>query len=220
MNLISVSGGKDSTAMLLRMIEKKIRIDRIFFVDTGLELPETYDFIIKLNNYCIEKINKKITILKDYKDWDYYFYKIHLKGNNKGKIRGFPYIINPCWYQRDCKNRLLSKHTGKHDISFIGFAKGEEKRISKVNKNMNYPLIEWGMTESDCMNYCRERNMLNPLYNKYGFKRIGCWLCPYQPKRDLLVIKEHYPKLWSKLLKYESDSPHGFKPNFKLEELK
>jgi len=42
MNIVSFSGGKDSTAMLLRMIELDMSIDKIIFVDTGLEFPELY----------------------------------------------------------------------------------------------------------------------------------------------------------------------------------
>jgi len=40
--LVSFSGGKDSTAMLIRMIELNIEIDKIIFADTGLEFPELW----------------------------------------------------------------------------------------------------------------------------------------------------------------------------------
>ena len=33
-NIVSLSGGKDSTAMLLMMLEKSYRIDEIIFCDT------------------------------------------------------------------------------------------------------------------------------------------------------------------------------------------
>ena len=36
-HLVSFSGGKDSTAMLLGMIERGMRIDCILFCDTGLD---------------------------------------------------------------------------------------------------------------------------------------------------------------------------------------
>lgn len=38
-HIVSLSGGKDSTAMLLMMIERKMPIDLILFCDTGLEFP-------------------------------------------------------------------------------------------------------------------------------------------------------------------------------------
>jgi len=45
MNIVSFSGGKDSTAMLLRMLELKMPVDKIVFADTGFEFPELYDYI-------------------------------------------------------------------------------------------------------------------------------------------------------------------------------
>ena len=47
-HLVSFSGGKDSTAMLLGMLERGMQIDCILFCDTGLEFPEMYDHIAKL----------------------------------------------------------------------------------------------------------------------------------------------------------------------------
>jgi 3'-phosphoadenosine 5'-phosphosulfate sulfotransferase (PAPS reductase)/FAD synthetase len=41
----SFSGGKDSTAMLLMLIEKGCPLDRIIFFDTGWEFPQMYDHI-------------------------------------------------------------------------------------------------------------------------------------------------------------------------------
>ena len=47
-HLVSFSGGKDSTAMLLGMIERGMKIDCILFCDTGLEFPAMYDHIARL----------------------------------------------------------------------------------------------------------------------------------------------------------------------------
>ena len=48
LHVVSLSGGKDSTAMLLRMIEEGMRIDLIMFCDTGLEFPALYRHLDKL----------------------------------------------------------------------------------------------------------------------------------------------------------------------------
>ena len=62
------SGGKDSTAMLLVMIEKEMQIDEICFADTGMELPEMYEHIKKVEKYIKRNITK-IKIKKDWEDW-------------------------------------------------------------------------------------------------------------------------------------------------------
>ena len=56
-NVISLSGGKDSTAMLLMMLERGEPIADIMFFDTGWEFPQMYEHLIK-----IAKTPRKITL--------------------------------------------------------------------------------------------------------------------------------------------------------------
>lgn len=65
--IVSFSGGKDSTAMLLMMLEKGLQIDDIVFMDTGVEFPEMYEHIEKVEKY----INHKVTRLKAEKSFEY-----------------------------------------------------------------------------------------------------------------------------------------------------
>ncbi len=39
-HIVSLSGGKDSTAMLILMVEKGLPIDMVLTADTGMEFPE------------------------------------------------------------------------------------------------------------------------------------------------------------------------------------
>lgn len=50
-HIVSFSGGKDSTAMLLMMLEKNMLIDEIIFCDTGKEFPQMYEHIEKVQKY-------------------------------------------------------------------------------------------------------------------------------------------------------------------------
>ena len=48
---VSFSGGKDSTALLLRMLEEGMPIDIILFNETGLDFPEMEAHIEKVEQY-------------------------------------------------------------------------------------------------------------------------------------------------------------------------
>ena len=66
-HIVSLSGGKDSTAMLLRMLEEGMTVDIILFCDTGLEFDAMYRHIDKLEQY----ISRPITRLKSDKSFEY-----------------------------------------------------------------------------------------------------------------------------------------------------
>ena len=44
----SLSGGKDSTAMVLRLVEEGWPLDFVMFCDTGLEFPQMYEHVGRL----------------------------------------------------------------------------------------------------------------------------------------------------------------------------
>ena len=214
-NFVSFSGGKDSSAMLLRMVELGYSIDKVVFADTTLEFPEIYAWIDKIENI----IGMKIIKVKCKHTFDDWFYGRYTRGKHKGEIRGFPYVISHCWWARDSKIDILKKEYGKGNTINIGIALNESKRAdAKMYKKgintYNFPLIEWGWTEAKCSNYLKERGLEHPLSNR--FNRTGCWLCPKQSKKSLKSLFKYYPKLWEKLKQYEKDSPHGFNPRFTL----
>ena len=55
LNIVSYGAGVDSTAMILKMIEKKITIDHVIFADTGGELPETYKTVEFMKKFLKKK---------------------------------------------------------------------------------------------------------------------------------------------------------------------
>jgi len=57
-HVISFSGGKDSMATLLLMLDHKIQIDDIIFADTGLEFPEMYKYLVMVEQYIGRKITR------------------------------------------------------------------------------------------------------------------------------------------------------------------
>lgn len=222
MNVLSWSGGKDSTAMLIRALELGYQIDDIIFIDVcfnkniGGELPEMYDYINKVEKYT----GRKVTRLTSEWTFESHFYRQKKKGKFEGQIYGFPLItIANGW----CNDRLKLKpirdykrKIGEHTM-FIGIAADEPKRLTKMKDNERSLLQEWGWTEKDCLDYLKEKGLENPLYRK--FKRTGCWFCPKQNKKSLKIIYKDYPELWNKLLQLEKDSPIQFQPNNSIADL-
>jgi len=62
-NLISISGGKDSTAMMLLAYERGVDA-QIVFADTGHEHPETYSYVEYLNDWCHTNWDRTIQVVK------------------------------------------------------------------------------------------------------------------------------------------------------------
>ena len=63
-HVVSLSGGKDSTAMLLLMIELGYPIDAVLFADTGMEFPEMYNHLQAVDNYLYKERGIHITVLR------------------------------------------------------------------------------------------------------------------------------------------------------------
>ena len=213
--IVSFSGGKDSTAMLLRMIELNYQIDEIIFADTGFEFPELYDYIKKIEKY----MGRKITILKPEKGlFEKWFYGKVVRGKHKDKVRGFPLVAFPCWWSRESKIRPLHKLQKDAEIVYIGIAFDEQKRCSTTDEKLKYPLVEWGWTEQDCIDYLNKKGLFNPLY--VNFNRLGCWFCQKQSEASLYVLYKNYPELWEKMKWWDKESKkvsgHYIKGNYPL----
>lgn len=196
--VVAFSGGKDSTAMLLRLLELGERIDRIVFADTGFEFPELYEYIKRIEKH----IGRKVEIVKPETTFEEWFSGKVTRGELEGEVRGFPGRLHPCYWTREAKIKPLEKLQKDAEIVYVGIAYDEKERMSSDPKSkIRYPLVEWKWTEQDCVNYLNKLGLLNPLY--VNFNRLGCWFCPKQGINSLYVLWKLYPDLWSRLKDWE-----------------
>lgn len=218
-NIVQFSGGKDSTAMLLMLLEKNIKIDEIIFCDTGKEFPAMYRHIEKVRKY-IKKYNKDITILRNDKTFDYYMFDhVKTKGKNKGS-KGYGWAdMGIRWCTTLLKQNLTKKYLrGVEHISYIGIAFDETKRHEKKADNVVHPLYDWKITEKQALEYCYFKGFhWQGLYK--DFKRVSCWCCPLKSLPELKVLYEKYPDLWEQLKTMDNRSNNQFQPNYSVTDL-
>lgn len=219
--VVSFSGGKDSTAMLLRLLEEKYWVDDIVFFDTGWEFPQIHKHIAKVQEY----IGREITILHPEKSFEYWMFRREIvarKGPHKGKVHrignGWPSPTRRwCTRQKvDGINKYTKVKYGKDFAQYIGFAADEIKRTgcgnacSGENKGGSYrlyPLIfDWDMDENDCLKFCYERGFdWDGLYKH--FRRVSCFCCPLQRLGELRILRRKFPGLWAKMLRWDDAIP-------------
>ena len=201
MIVADLSGGKDSIAMGLRLLELGEHVDAFIFADTGFDFPEAIEAIDKFEALS----GREIIRLKP--ERSFIDVAAHIdNGGNFERERGYGW---PSWRRRWCnhelKRRSIKRFDREHGMPthLIGIAADEPKRIRKKAR-VRYPLVEWGMKEADCLAYCREHGFFTgDFYDKH--KRMGCYICPLQSVGDARWLRDERPELWAKIKTLEKE---------------
>ncbi|GAH68981.1 unnamed protein product [marine sediment metagenome] len=185
-HIVSFSGGKDSTAMLLRMIDLKMPIDEVRYFDCGSwEFPEIIEHILSIQHE-IEPI--KFKRVYPVMNWDI---KKTIKGMPSGGYK---------WCSGDKINALHKGLKKRDTIFYLGFGYDEKKRF-KGRTARHYPavapLIAWKWTEKDCLDYCYSKGFTFGGLYKY-FNRVSCWCCFNKNAEEKKMMRIFYPYLWKK----------------------
>ena len=200
------------------MLEKGMRVDEIIFLDTGKEFPAMYKHIEQVKDY----IGQGITVVYPPKTFEYYMFDhVRVKGSWKGiKGYGWPDSLRR-WCTGFLKRDPYLKHIKKlGDVTeYQGIAIDErEREQSNAGRNIRYPLIEWGMTEKEALEYCYSKGFTwDGLYEK--FKRVSCWCCPLKSLPELKSLWKYYPELWQELKRMDRQSNNSFRDDYSLEQL-
>ncbi len=218
LHIVSLSGGKDSTAMLLRMLEENMPVDVILFCDTGMEFNAMYHHLDKLEQY----IGRPITRLMAPHSFEYYMLE-HTPKRKNPKLQGMVGYSWPGPRKRWCTSRMKTDIIDRHLnelkenyelVQYVGIAADESHRV----REYNYPLVDWGMTEADCLAFCKERGFdWDGLYDI--FTRVSCWCCPLQSLEELRRLRKHFPELWERLNELDKQTWRTFIKNYSVEQL-
>jgi 3'-phosphoadenosine 5'-phosphosulfate sulfotransferase (PAPS reductase)/FAD synthetase len=199
-HIVSLSGGKDSTALAIYLRGRHPEISFEYaFSDTDKELPETYEYLDKLEAY----LGQPIARLRDDRGFDFW---LHQYG-------GYLPSSRMRWCTKQLKIKPFERFIGDDPCRmYIGIRADENRggyRPTKPNITPVYPYIEAGMTLDDVHRILEESGIGFPKY--YSWRtRSGCYFCFYQRKHEWLGLKENHPELFEDSKKYEKfDSATG-----------
>ncbi len=221
---ISLSGGKDSTALMLLMIEKGLPIDSVLYADTTMDFPEMEAHIAKLDGLLFRECGIHITTLRHPHGFEWLMFdepKVKPSCLEKRARLGIPPFGNGWpgarvrWCTGQLKTLLISKEVNrlkleKNALHHIGIAADEAHRCKDDPQN-RYPLVEWGITEAQALQICYNHGFdWGGLYEIYH--RVSCWCCPLQRVGELRNLRHHHPELWARLLELDQRARAQFGP--------
>ena len=205
--IVSVSGGKDSTAMCLNLIENGFSITEFtrVFCDTGWEDITTYQYLDYLENHIgpIIRLRANVAIAPANREL------VSRLENQLGFESDFiRYVVQwgkfPATPHKYCTDRLKIRpytrylRTLEEDyVNLVGIRAEESVKRSKY-KEWEYfdtfecythrPLLNW--TEKQVIDIHNRHNVLpNALYLN-GHSRVGCYPCIMARKAEIRKISE------------------------------
>ena len=98
-------------------------------------------------------------------------------------------------------------------VEYVGIAADEPQRIKNIPRK-KYPLVERGMTERECLQYCYDHgyNWDEDGIELYSIlDRVSCWCCRNKNLKELNNIYKHLPKYWERLRGLQSRIDEPFK---------
>lgn len=187
---VSFSGGKDSTAVLT--LARKAGITDAFYLDTGIEFPETVAFVRSQGVPVIEKAGDFFSAVekagppgKDNR-WCCKLLKLRPLQIHLAEVGPCVTIQGNRWYES--WNRAALEETSQNPAN-------------PLQLNVS-PIRNWRALEVFLYLWWQKAE-INPLYEK-GIERIGCWVCPSMLESEYEGLRATHPEYaarWDSFLK-------------------
>ena len=192
-HICGISGGKDSSALALHMKDRIPEME-YFFCDTGAELPETYEFLDKLE----VSLGKPIARLNARKGFDHWF----------DVYRGTLPSPQMRWCTKKMKIEPIEDWVGDDAVtSYVAIRADEGNRKGYVSTKPNittiFPFVVDGIDHSGVMRILDNAGMGLPKYYEWR-TRSGCYFCFYQRKAEWVGLADRHPDLFQKAVEIES----------------
>lgn len=191
-HILSLSGGKDSTALALYMRERVPEMEYVF-CDTGEELSETYDYLLRIEAV----LGKKVKKLNPDRPFRHYL----------EVYRGVLPDPRTRWCTRMLKLRPFEHYVGDDPVYlYVGIRADEPNRKGYISTKPNitacFPFVEDGITKGDVMRILEESGLGMPTYYEWR-SRSGCYFCFFQQRREWIGLLERHPDLYWKAADFE-----------------
>lgn len=195
-HILLISGGKDSTALAVYMRDRHPELDiEYLFADTHKELPETYDFLTRLEAYLGKPIIRLSNDLGD-RGFDHWL-KMY---------RGYLPAPNMRWCTRKLKIEPFEQYIGDDEAYLYIAIRADEHREGFISTKPNvkpiYPFKEAGITKDDVIRILEDAGIGLPDYYKWR-TRSGCYFCFFQRKIEWVGLLQNHPDLYRQAMEYE-----------------
>ena len=207
-HVLGLSGGRDSAALAVYMRQNHPELDiDYFFTDTGKELPEVYEFLVKLEGF----LGRPIVRLNPDRDFDFW-----LKQYNN-------FLPSPQtrWCTRQLKIRPFEQwvrpilDSGATVYSYVAIRSDEEYREGYASKRDNLvvklPFKDSGIDKAGVLDLLEGAGLGLPRYYEWR-TRSGCTFCFFQQKIEWVRLMEQHPDAFEEAKAYEKLAVDGGSP--------
>ncbi|MBD0865298.1 MAG: phosphoadenosine phosphosulfate reductase family protein [Rhodobacteraceae bacterium] len=191
-HILSLSGGKDSAALAIYLRDRVPEMEYIFS-DTLKELPETYAYLERIEDYLGRQVHRLNANL-GFDHW-YDVYGEMIPSNHRR------------WCTKMLKLKPFEQFVGDDTvINYVGL-RADESRSGYISHKPNitavYPFQTDGLRLHDIHDILNSSGVGLPPYTEWGRSRSGCFFCFYQQKIEWVRLKEKHPDLFEKAKAYE-----------------
>ena len=186
-HVCGISGGKDSSALAVYLRDRVPEME-YFFCDTGAELPETYEYLNKLEVV----LGKPIARLNADKGFDHWF-EVYRGTLPSPQMR---------WCTRQVKIKPLEEWLGDDEaVSYVAIRADEKNRKGYVSTKPNisavFPFIEDDIDHPGVLKILDDAGVGLPAYYEWR-TRSGCYFCFFQRKAEWVGLAERHPDLFER----------------------
>ena len=191
-HICGISGGKDSSALAVHLRHRVPEME-YFFCDTGAELPETYEYLTRLE-VILGKPIRRLNALRGFDHWFEVF-------------RGALPSPQMRWCTKNMKIKPIEEWIGDDPaVSYVAIRADEANRKGYVSTKSNietvFPFIEDGIDYDGVMQILDDAGIGLPEYYQWR-TRSGCYFCFYQRKAEWVGLADKHPDLFERAVAIE-----------------